>query len=136
MKNKKQTPLPSAINKQQGWTMWSLMISIALVIFFAYILMQLVPVFSQNRSVNNAMNIAFDRADNVRTLNRKKYIDLVQKQLYLDDAHRDIPFQKLIKLSRDKRNMTANLTYSQIVPLFLNISLKVDFEEVVTRSLN
>lgn len=81
------------------------------------------------------MSVAFERAENVRTLNRNKYVDLVQKQLFLDEAHRDIPFKQLIKFKRDKKNVTAQLSYAKTVPLFLNISLKVDFDESVVKEI-
>ena len=135
MDNKKYTSLSSSIKKQQGMTMWSLVLSLGIFVFFAYIILLLFPVYTENRSVKNAMNIGFDRSENLRSLNRNKYIELVQRQLFLDEAHRGIQFDKLMKFNRDKKGYIVTLKYAKVVPLFFNISLKVDFDEKVTRSI-
>ena len=134
MKNKRNFP-SSSLNKQQGWTMWGLIVALGLVIFFVYIGMKLVPIYNQNMSVKNAMETAFTRVESLRTLKKAKYVSFVQRQLYLDEAHRDIAFQDLIDFRRDKRNIVVTLDYSQVVPLFFNISLKVDFNESITEPI-
>ena len=135
MDNKKYTSLPSSMRKQQGMTMWSLVLSLGIAVFFAYILLKLVPVYTENRSVKGAMSRAFEQDENIRSLNRNVYIKAVQRQLFLDEAHRGIKFDKLIKFNRDKNGFVATLKYAKVVPLFFNISLKVDFDEKATKSV-
>ena len=120
--------------KQQGWTMWSLLFGIGITIFFAFIIMKLVPVYNQNNNVKNALVIAFDNADNVRSLKKNQYLALLQRQLFINEAHRDINFKELVQFTRSKTEVRADLKYSKVVPLFLNISLKVDFDESAARS--
>ena len=134
MNNKKHLSLLPSLKKQQGMSMWSLLVTVGVVIFFAYITLQLVPVYTQNETVKSAMTVGFDRAENIRTLNRNQYINTVQKQLFLDEAHRDIPFKDLIKFKRNKKGYIATLKYERVVPLFFNISLKVDFDQKVEKS--
>jgi len=57
----------SKINQQKGWTMWSLMFVLGVVGLFAYVGFQLVPVYSANSNIKNAMQLAILRR--ILTLN-------------------------------------------------------------------
>ena len=120
--------------KQAGMTMWGIIFLLSMLVFFGYIIMQLVPVYSENSNVKNAMEVAFDNSGNVRTVSKSSYLKAVQRQLYLDGAHKSVDFKKDLNFKRDKKGVTASIAYERIVPLFHNINLMVDFDEAVTRN--
>lgn len=121
-------------SRQQGWTIWSLLFSIAVVMFFAYVGMKLVPVYSSNNNIKNAMEVAFENSGSVRSLQRSEYINKLNRQLYLDGTHKLIDFKKELTFTKAKNNVTARVDYFREVPLFFNISLKVDFINEVTKT--
>ena len=49
--------------KQEGWTMLGLVLVIAVVMFFAYIVMKLVPVYLDNEEVKHAMEVGLAHGD-------------------------------------------------------------------------
>jgi len=74
------------IGRQQGWTFWSLSFVLAVVLFFSYCLFQLVPIYSTNGNIVNAMKLSVEEADR-RRVTRKQIIRKMDNQLYLDGSH-------------------------------------------------
>jgi hypothetical protein len=118
------------IKSQAGWTMWSLLFTLSTVGFFAFVGMQLVPVYNSNSSVKNAMKISVRDLD-TRRATRSQVIKGIQAQLYLDggnDFISSIDFKKALKLTRDNNYLTIDMEYDRTVPLFANISIFVEFK--------
>lgn len=117
------------IKSQAGWTMWSMLFTLSTVGFFSYVGMQLVPVYSSNSNVKNAMKISVRDLD-TRRATRTQIIRGIQAQLYLDggnDLISSIDFKKALKLTRDNKYLTIDMEYDRTVPLFANISIFLEF---------
>lgn len=119
---------------QGGWTFWGLAFVLGVLGLFAYIAMQLIPIYSANRNVQNAMQVALDNVD-TRAVSRSKIIRSMEGQLYLDGAHNIIDYKKQLKVKRKGQNIILDVNYSQEVPLFYNLSLKAQFENTAQRKV-
>lgn len=125
----------SKIKSQGGWTFWSLVFTLAVVGFFAFVGMQLIPVYNSNSNVKNAMKVGVRDLD-VRKATRSQIVKGIKRQLYLDGGSTDIDFKEDLKVVRDRSNLTIIIDYQRVVPLFANISILVDFKPGLKCSLN
>lgn len=123
------------IKKQSGWTMWSMLFTLSVLGFFAYIAMQLVPVYSANSNMKNAMKISLRDVD-VNTVTRSQITRAMMQQLYLDGNIDDLNLKNDLKITRDRVNLSMVVDYKNIVPLFANISLLVEFKPTLKCSLS
>jgi len=124
-----------SISRQAGWTFWSLLFAISVIVFFAYIAMQLVPVYSANQNVKNAMERSLED-ENLLTVSRTTIIRNMNAQLYLDGSHDLIDYKEALKLSRSRSTFTIQTLYQREVPLFFNLSLVANFDNVIERDLS
>lgn len=123
------------IKSQGGWTFWSMMFTLGVLGFFAYVGMQLVPVYSANSNVKNAMKVSLKNID-VRKATRSQVIKGVKAQLYLDGGSKFIDYKNDLEVVRDRNKLTVSINYQRIVPLFSNISILADFNPILECSLN
>ena len=130
----RNTP-PQNFRKQQGWTMWSLAFTLGTIMFFAYVGMQLVPVYSANENVRKAMSNSVQNAD-LRTITRSKVIRKISDQLYLDGSHELLDYKTDIKMSRNRSTFTLIADYAREIPLFFNLSIKAKFDTTIECDLD
>ena len=121
-------------DRQQGWTFWSALFVASVVVFFAYIGMQLVPVYANNASVRNAMVQAMDESD-LRRVTRSQIIRSLNQQLYLDETHRILDYKRDLKIGRSRSQFVMEINYQREIHLFHNMSLLVSFDNREERAL-
>jgi hypothetical protein len=114
---------------QGGWTFWSAIVVMSMLGFFAYVGMQLVPIYTSNQSVKSAMDLSLVEVD-PKTISRGYIVRKIQDQLYLDSSGDFIDYKKELTVKRVKSNIVLNVKYQREVPLFSNLSLLVRFENV------
>jgi len=124
----------TSIGRQKGWTMWSLMFVGGVIVFFVYIGFQLVPVYSGNANVKNAMQAAIERVS-PSSVSRNEVIKIMRAQLNLDGAKKSLNYKKDITVKRTKRQLIIATNYERRVELFYNLSLVATFNNEVTRDL-
>jgi len=117
----------SNIKRQQGWTMWSLLFVLGVLMLFAYVGMQLVPVYGANGNIVNAMERSVDNKD-LRKITRAEIIRSMNSQLYLDGTHELLDYKNDLKVSRNRNKFIVQVSYERKVPLFFNISVAADFK--------
>lgn len=122
-------------NRQTGWTIWSLMFVMGVILFFSYIGMQLVPVYSANNNVINAMKRSLDEVD-LTKVNRSQIIRKMNAQLYLDGSHELLNYKTDLKVRRSRKQLIVETHYRREIPLFYNISIVASFDNVEERSLS
>lgn len=122
------------INSQSGWTFWSLLFTMSVIVLFAYIIVQLVPVYSANENVKNAMEQSLEN-ENLLTISRTAIVKNMNAQLYLDGSHDLIDYKEDLKLQRSRSAFTIQTVYEREVPLFFNLSLVAKFDNVIERDL-
>lgn len=122
-------------SRQAGWTFWSLAFTMGVIMFFAYVGMQLVPVYSTNQNIKNAMVVAVEGSD-LRKVSRGQIIERMNRQLYMDSSHEVLDYKNDLKVKRSRNQFTVEAIYEAKVPLFSNISVTVDFNPKIECDLN
>lgn len=136
-KNQSMNQVFTGMRKQAGWTFWSLLFTLGVVGLFAYVGMQLVPVYSGSNNLYNAMKQSVDGKD-LRKVTRRNIINDLNKQLYLDgnDELIDLNDKDVLKIRRARGQFTIEAEYVQKVPLFFNLSIAADFNPKLECSLS
>lgn len=118
------------IKRQAGWTFWSLTFTLGVLAFFSYIGMQLVPIYSSNSNVVNAMERSVDGA-NLRTIGRAQIISAMNKQLYLDGSHKLLDYKNDLVVKRSRKSFIVQVNYQRTIPIAGNISVLTTFSPKV-----
>ena len=118
------------IKRQGGWTFWSLTFTLSVLAFFSYVAMQLVPIYTANGNIENAMERSVDGV-NLRTVGRAEIIKKMDKQLYLDGSHKLLNYKTDLVIKRSRSMFTLQVNYERRVPIVGNISILVEFGPVV-----
>ena len=118
----------SNVSRQDGWTMWSMMITIGLIVLFAYIGLKLFPLYTGNSAVKNAMERSIEDIS-PNEISRAKIIKKIRDQLYLDGSVDGLlDFKKDLKVTRSQRELTLKINYERRIELFFNLSIVATFE--------
>ena len=123
------------MDKQGGWTFWSLSLTLGTIMFFAYCIIQLVPIYSANGNVVNAMELSVADRD-LRSVTRQQVVRKIDDQLYLDGSHELIDYKEDLAISRNKEKFVLQANYERKIPLFFNIKILVDFTPEVECTLD
>lgn len=119
---------------QGGWTFWSVLFVMSVITFFSYVGMQLVPVYSTNQNVVNAMRQSMKDVD-LATTSRATIIRKLNAQLYLDGSHELLNYKTDLVVRRTRKQFIVETHYRQELPLFFNLSLMVTFDNVEERDI-
>ncbi len=122
------------IKSQSGWTFWSMLFVLGVLLFFSYVGFQLVPVYAANENVMNAMERSLDDAD-LRTINRSAIVRKMDAQLYLDGSHQLINYRNDLKVKRSRKVLILEAKYQREIPLFFNLSILAKFDNKIEREL-
>ena len=121
--------------RQAGWTFWSMLFVMGVILFFTYIGMQLVPVYIANSNVVNAMRRSMEEVD-LTKVTRAQIIRKINAQLYLDCSHELLNYKTDLKVRRSRKSVTVETHYRREIPLFYNLSLVASFDNVEEKSLS
>ena len=130
----KRPNTPQKFNKQTGWTFWSMFFVLGVILLFSYVGFQLVPVYSANENVLNAMERSLDDVD-LRTVNRAAIVRKMDSQLYLDGSHELINYRNDLKVKRSRKQFILQTTYQREVPMFFNLFLVAKFDNKIEKDL-
>ena len=122
------------IDQQNGWTMWSLMFVLGVIVFFTYIGFQLVPVYTTNSNIVKAMQLSIDNVSPI-SVSRAAVIKTIDNQLYLDGSHELLDYKKDLEVKRTQRELLVKVNYERRIDLFYNLSLVASFDNEVKRDL-
>jgi len=120
------------INGQRGWTFWSLLFTLAVILFFVYIGMRLVPVYSDNQNIKQAMELSL-REVQASNVSRGGIASKIGKQMQLDGISGFLNLREDLKVKRKGNKIILSLQYDREIPLFLNMSLLVKFDNLVEK---
>ena len=120
--------------KQQGWTLWGFIFTASIFMFSAYVGMKLTPVYMNNNSLKNAMELALDN-NNIRSATKTQLINTMKKQMFLDGIANMVDLKRKLSFKRSRKQALLSVKYSKEVPLLANVSLLIRFENEVEKEL-
>ena len=132
-KKNRQTKL-SNIKTQQGWTMWSLMFVIGVLVLFGYIGLKLFPLYTTNSNLGKAMQQTIDQVDKAK-ISRASVVRTLKKQLYIDGNDDLLDYKNELDIKRTQRELVMTVNYERRIDLFYNLSLVATFSNEVKRDL-
>ena len=132
-KKNRQTKL-SYIKTQQGWTMWSLMFVIGVLVLFGYIGLKLFPLYTTNSNLGKAMQQTIDQVDKAK-ISRASVVRTLKKQLYIDGNDDLLDYKNELDIKRTQRELVMTVNYERRIDLFYNLSLVATFSNEVKRDL-
>ena len=122
------------IEQQKGWTLWSLIFVIGVLILFTYVGFQLVPVYTTNSNIQKAMQLSLDNLSSNK-ISRAAIRKTIDAQLYLDGTHELLDYKNDLEVKRTQRELIVQVNYERRVELFYNLSLVATFENEVKKDL-
>ena len=132
-KKNRQTKL-SNIKTQQGWTMWSLMFVIGVLVLFGYIGLKLLPLYTTNSNLGKAMQQTINEVDKSK-ISRSSITNQLNKQLYIDGNDDLLDYKNELDIKRTQRELVMTVNYERRIDLFYNLSLVATFSNEVKRDL-
>lgn len=119
------------MHKQSGWTVWSVLGVVTLLLFFVLLFMKLFPPYFDNLKIVEAMeDIAQD--NRASSFTRRKVIREMEKILYIDFAADLVNLNEALRMVKAKNATKLIVEYDVIVHLAFNISALLDFSNEVS----
>jgi hypothetical protein len=118
------------IEKQRGWTFWSLLGVGFLIVAGALLFMKLMPVYLDNYKIKEAMHSV---AEDPRAVdwNKRQIIRELSNILYIDYGSDIVDLNKALSLEKENELKYVRVKYEVVVPLVYNVSALVDFDNEV-----
>lgn len=115
------------MNKQKGWTIWTMLLTLAIIIFFSLLFMKLMPHYLDNRKLQTALD-SLTSDGRVATMSRRQIIQELTNKLYIDYGTEIVNLQEALVIDKNKGSMNLSVEYEVVVPLAWNISALLDFD--------
>lgn len=114
------------MNKQKGWTIWTMLLSAAVLVSIALLVMKLTPHYMNNAKLTAALEYV---TSDSRTANmtRREILREMKNKLYIDYGDELINLDESLVIEKRRGAMTLSLDYEVVVPLVYNISALLDF---------
>ena len=125
----------SKINRQGGWTFWSLVFTLSVLAFFSYIAMQLVPIYNTNSNIKNAMKRSVEGVD-VSIVGRSEIVSKISKQLLMDSSLSAINLKKDLKIKRSRTLFTVQVKYERRFSVVGNLDIVAKFNPTIECSFS
>ena len=110
--------------------MLGLLLIIGVIMFFAYVFMKAMPVYMDNEEVKHAMEVGLAQG-NPKTMSRNQIIKNMYNQMTIDDTDKLTDWKKAVTYKKSKDRIVFTVKYDRVVPLFTDISLLINFNNVI-----
>lgn len=114
------------MNKQKGWTIWSMLLSLGLVIFFALLIMKLSPHYLDNFKIQAALETVANDS-RISSMTRRQIIQEINNILFVDYGGDIVNLQESLVVDKAKGNMSISVEYEVAVHLAANVSALLEF---------
>ena len=115
------------MKKQKGWTIWTMLLTLSVIIFFSLLIMKLMPHYLDNRKLQTALD-GLTNDTRVATMSRRQIIQELTNKLYIDYGMEIVDLKEALVLDKGKGSMSLSVEYEVVVPLAWNISALLDFD--------
>ena len=114
------------MNKQKGWTIWTLLLTLGLIVFFALLVMKLAPHYLDNRKIQTALD-GMTTDTRGAGMTRSQIINELRNGLYIDYGKDIVNLNESLSVNKGKGAVNLSVEYEVVVPLAWNISALLDF---------
>ena len=114
------------MNEQKGWTIWTLLLTLALIVFFSLLIMKLAPHYLDNRKIQTALE-GMTTDTRIAAMTRRQIIQELRNGLYIDYGSDIVDLNESLSINKGKGSMNLSVEYEVVVPLAWNISALLDF---------
>ena len=114
------------MNKQKGWTIWTLLLTLGLIVFFSLLIMKLTPHYLDNRKIQTALD-GMTTDTRVASMTRRQIINELRNGLYIDYGKDIVNLDESLSINKEKGAVNLSVEYEVVVPLAWNISALLDF---------
>ena len=114
------------MKKQNGWTIWTMLLAAAVLVTVALLVMKLTPHYMDNAKL--AASLEYVTNDSrVANMTRREILREMKNKLYIDYGDELIDLDESLVIEKRRGAMTLSLDYEVVVPLVANISALLDF---------
>lgn len=114
------------MNRQQGWTLWTLLLTLAVIVFFSLLLMKLWPHYLDNFKIQSALETVSNDAK-IGSMTKNQIVKELDNILYIDFGDEIVDLNSALTLDKSRSSMALMIDYEVVVHLVWNISALLEF---------
>ncbi len=122
------TKLYTCCRQQRGWTLWSLLLVLGLIVFFALLLFKLIPPYLDDQKIQKALNTVMQE-QHIEQFSRRTIVSRLSNILYIDFALDLVDIKKDLKITKNNNILKLAIDYEVVVPMAYNISALLTFSD-------
>jgi len=117
-----------ALKKQKGITMWGIAMIALIVAFFALLVIKIVPTYLLDLKVKSALE-GVARQTKQSNMTNSEIKQALEKRFEIDQVNeQDLNVKDNVKFLKKGRDRVIQIEYEVVTPLFINISILVQFD--------
>ena len=120
--------MKSLPQRQQGLTLLSIAFILALIAFFALLILKIAPIYIDHSKVANAL-AALEKTTDVQTKSEQEVRQSLEKRLNMNYVY-DVT-QDDIKVTKRGNYLKVQAEYETVVKIFGNLSVLAEFNDII-----
>ena len=114
------------MKNQQGWTIWTMLLTAAILVALALLAMKLTPHYLNNYKLKSALtHVTSD--SRVVNMTRRQIVQEMKNKLYIDYGDELINLDDSLVVEKRRGSMNLSVEYEVVVPLVANVSALLFF---------
>ncbi len=114
------------MKNQNGWTIWTLLLTVAVLLAVVLLFMKLTPHYLDNYKLESALEHVSTNS-RVANMTRREIIRELKNKLYIDYGDELINLDESLVIEKGRGGMSLSLDYEVVVPLVANVSALLAF---------
>jgi hypothetical protein len=114
------------MKNQNGWTIWTLLLTVAVLLAVVLLFMKLTPHYLDNYKLESALEHVSTNS-RVANMTRREIIRELKNKLYIDYGDELINLDESLVIEKGRGGMSLYLDYEVVVPLVANVSALLAF---------
>ncbi len=115
-------------NKENGITMWGMLMIALIVAFFALLIIKLVPTYLMDMKVKSALD-GVSRQSQQSNMSNAAIKSALYKRFDIDNvSETEIDLKRDVTFIKKGRNRVIKIKYEVVTPMFGNLSVLVEFD--------
>lgn len=115
-------------NKENGITMWGMLMIALIVAFFALLIIKLVPTYLMDMKVKSALD-GVSRQSQQSNMSNAAIKSALYRRFTIDNvSETEIDLKQDVTFIKKGRNRIIKITYEVVTPMFGNLSVLVQFD--------